>query len=459
MTWKTAAAPLTLEGDLCPVMTGFAVRIAIISSGFLPVVDGVTVALHQRVRSLSQWGHQVLVLCPDYRPIASVYPHWDDYVGEILPGVRVVGLPSEPFMGVAFERNVSRQAIPVMQQALGEFQPDIIHVDEPDRLFLGMLQAPGVAYARTQGVPCAGFYHTHFIDYIEDFFPLPPPLLALGQWGSSQIIRRVFRAYDATLVSSPSAEQRLQRMGIHNTRCDRFLGVDVATFGSQPRDPQFFSTHYGLEDLGDRLKLVFLGRLTPDKGWRFTLQALSHWATHPDSAPYRKRVALIVVGDGALRQEIEASLRSLGLTVHLLGRVPPDAVPSLLANSDIHVTTSEKETLGLTVLEAFAAGIPVLAPRAGGVVTLIRDGENGRLFAPRDEESFRRSLLSLVSDAQQRQRLGQQGQRDVAPYDWSTVTRTLLKTWEALCSSPPKKPSFRPSSEPSSKPTGSGSSR
>lgn len=407
-------------------------KIAIISSGFLPVVDGVTVALQQRLRYLSQWNHQVLVLCPSYRSIASIYPHWQDHLGEILPGVQVVALPSEPFMGVEFERNISRQAAPALQHALQQFQPDIIHVDEPERIFLGLLKAPGVAYAKTNQIPCVGFYHTHFVDYIEDFFPLPPPILAVLRWVSSQIIRRVFRAYDATLVASPVTEQRLKRMGIRNTLCDRFLGVDVAAFRAQPRHPQFFRDRYGIEGLEDKVKLVFLGRLTPDKGWRFTLKALAHWVAHPDSAPWRDRLAIVVAGDGELRQDIETGLRALGLTVHLLGRIPPEAVPPLLANSDIHVTTSEKETLGLTVLEAFAAGIPVLAPRAGGVVTLIRDGENGRLFAPQEVDSFRRSLLDLLPEPQ-RQPMGAQGQRDVALYDWREATQRLLAAWASQC--------------------------
>lgn len=408
-------------------------KIAIISSGYLPVVDGVTVALHQRLRCLSQWGHSVLVLCPDYVTLAEIYPDWKDHIGEVLPGVKVMSLPSEPFMGVDFERNVSRQARPTMQQALEEFQPDLVHVDEPERLFLGLLQAPGVAYARQHHIPCVGFYHTHFVDYVEDFIPLPEPLLPLTQWIFSQIIRRVFRAYDVTLVSNPMTEQRVQQWSIGNTRCDRFLGVDVAAFQAVQPSPTFFQDTYGVAGFEDKLKLVFLGRLTPDKGWRFTIKALAHWVNHPESLPWRSRVAIAVAGDGDLRQEIESELRALNLPVAMLGRVAPEAIPALLVNSDIHITTSEKETLGLTVLEAFAAGRPVLAAAAGGVMSLVRDRENGRLFVPGDVESFRRSLQDLLANESQRQRLGQQGRQDAADYDWSTVTQNLLKTWRELC--------------------------
>ena len=405
-------------------------RIAIISSGFFPVVDGVTVSLYHRLRSLSQQNHQVLLLCPDYQSLASVYPQWQEWSGEILPGVQVVNLPSEPFMGVEFERNLSRGANPLIQTELTAFQPDIVHVDEPDRLFLGTLNAPGVAYAKRHNVPCVGFYHTNFVDYIEDFFPLPRPIVRLMQWISTQIIRRVFHSYDATLVSNPIAEQRVQQLGIRNTVCDRFLGVDLVTFQHQPHAPQFFQHHYGLDGLDDKVILVFLGRLTPDKGWRFTLDAFAHFAQA--RADWLAQVAIVIAGDGELQEDIRQRLQTLGLTVALLGRITPDAVPPLLTHADIHVTTSEKETLGLTLLESFAAGKPVVAPRAGGVVHLIRDGENGLLFAPNDVEGFGRSLHTLVTDAKLRQKLGQQGQEDVNAYNWDVAVDTLLKTWGAV---------------------------
>ncbi|MEL6223644.1 MAG: glycosyltransferase [Cyanobacteria bacterium J06627_8] len=404
-------------------------KIAIISSGFLPVVDGVTIALYHRLRILSKQGYQVLVLCPDYQPLASVYPHWGQQVGQILPGVTVIGLPSEPFMGVEFERNISRRGNQRLQQELHAFQPDVIHVDEPDRLFLGVLNAPGVAYAKAHTIPCIGFYHTNFVDYIEDFFPLPGPIVAVLQWISTQIIRRVFESYDVTLVASPITQARVQRLGIRNTRCDRFLGVDLAAFHDALKQPQFFKTQYGIEGIDDKITLIFLGRLTPDKGWGFTLKALADWAKHPDYAPWVEKLAVVIAGDGELRHDIHHMLQDLGFAVHLLGRISPDVVPEVLVNSDIHVTASEKETLGLTVLEAFAACIPVMAPRAGGVVTHLRDGENGLLFEPRDSDAFGRSLYRLISDAELRQRLGQQGRADVEAYHWEAAVNRLVKAW------------------------------
>lgn len=409
-------------------------KIAIISSGFLPVVDGVTVSLYQRSRILSQLSHEVLILCPDYSAVASVYPNWQDYRGEIFPGVRVVSLPSEPFMGVEFERNLSGKANRRLQQALARFEPDLIHVDEPDRIFLGLLKAPGVAYARKKAIPCVGFYHTNFIDYIEDFLPLPKLLIRGLQWLSMLFIRPVFHAYDVILASSSVAERRLHDLGVRNVLCDRFLGVDLPSFQAQSRYSDFFQTEYGIDGLQDKVKLVFLGRLTPDKGWKFTLRAFSYWVAQPENRCFINRVALIIAGDGELRDKIKESLQTLGLSTYLLGRIAPEAVPALLVNSDIHVTASEKETLGLTVLEAFAAGIPVVAPKAGGVVTHIRDGENGRLFEPQNVESFAEGLSELVLNEPERKQMGKCGQQSVAPYDWAKVVANLVNTWKTQIS-------------------------
>ncbi|MEL6261463.1 MAG: glycosyltransferase [Cyanobacteria bacterium J06626_6] len=410
-------------------------RVAIVASGFLPVVDGVTVSLYERLKVLSGLGHEVLVLCPDYRVIEAVYPSWREYQGKILPGVQVVGLPSERFMGVEFERNLTVGARGQLYRELAEFGPDLVHVDEPDRIFLGMLQAVGVGYAREKRIACVGFYHTNFIDYIEDFLPLPKVALSKQvvrgmQWFSMLFIRPVFHAYDAVLVSSGVAQERLRQLGVRNVVCDRYLGVAVEAFENAQRESDYFRKAHGLKGIEDRLKITFLGRLTPDKGWRFTLRALTAWVADPANADWVRRVVLIVAGEGELRGEIAESLQGLGLTVHFLGRVAPEAVPALLKNSDIHVTASEKETLGLTVLEAFAAGIPVVAPAAGGVATLVRDGENGLLFASQSVAAFGQALSRLVVDGALREAMGQQGRQAVMAYRWESVVANLVKTWE-----------------------------
>ena len=109
-------------------------KIAIIASGFLPLIDGVTVSGLQRLNKLSQWGHEVVLFCPDYSSLKADYPNWRDYTGDILPGVRVINLTSSSFVGLEYEPNVTRKSYQTVLQELADFQPDIIHVDEPERI-------------------------------------------------------------------------------------------------------------------------------------------------------------------------------------------------------------------------------------------------------------------------------------------------------------------------------------
>lgn len=403
-------------------------KIAIVTSGFLPVVDGVTTAVSQRLRYLSQWGHEVLVLCPSYEAIASVYPNWQDFVGDYLPGVRVVPLPSESFMGLEFERNLSRAAQIPLTDMLDAFRPDVIHVDEPDRLFIGLGKLPGVEWARAHQVPCFAFYHTNFLDYMEDFFPLPFGAIAPLRWVAKKAITcRSFNAYDATLTASSATYQKIQAYGIHNAILGQFLGVDVAAFQSAARHPHFWAS-YGLpqlDDAPDLLKVLFLGRLTPDKGWGFTRNALEQWPSgHPAEG-----MVLIIAGDGNLRGALEDSFQQMGVRAHFLGRVPSDAVPALMVHSDVHISASRKETWGLTALEAAAAGIPALVPGAGGFLDTVQDGRTGLHFVPGDVADFLGKWVLLVRSPELRQTLGSQGRDFAAHFDWEPGTQSLVQVW------------------------------
>ncbi len=405
-------------------------RVAIITSGFFPVIDGVTIAVFQRVQRLSQLGYQVLVLCPDYRSIASVYPDWQTYVGEILPGVRVVPLESAPFMGLEFERNVKKTAYPALLQALAEFKPDIIHVDEPERLQLGFDKIPAIDFARKHQIPAVAFFHTNLIEYLEDYFSLPRFVISGMQCISRRIVSHIYNAYGATLISSPTTFEKAVKIGIKNAVQAELLGVPLAQYDLTLRQSDFFATHYQIPEIEEKVKLLFLGRLTPDKGWKFTIETFNQIARSSQYADLLRSVVLIIAGDGSMQSEIAQALDPLPCSVHFLGRVASQAVPALLINSDIHITTSEKETCGLTVLEAGAAGIPVLAPAAGGIVDTVQSGQTGFLFQPRNWQDFAAKLWQLVTQPDLRQQMGQAARQQAIQHDWDPAIDRLIQLWQ-----------------------------
>jgi glycosyltransferase involved in cell wall biosynthesis len=400
-------------------------KIAIISSGFLPVVDGVTVTLTNRIHQLSQGGHQVLLFCPDYSCLADVYPNWRDYTGDILPGVKVINLASESVMGLNFERNVTQKSYQTVLRSLQDFQPNIIHVDEPERLFIGFLKVPGVTFAQQNRIPCVSFFHTNFLDYGKDYFNTPAWLDAIIKWFLKFPLAWIYNQYDVTLVASNVTYKKLSQMGVKPIIKNDLLGVDLARFEREFRDEEFFAKKYGISGIDSKIKLIFLNRLTPDKGWQFTINAFSKIAKETNL----ENIALIIAGDGVMREEIIAQLGNLTPHFAFLGRVDPDDVPALLINSDIHITNSQKETRGLTVLEAFAAGIPVIAPRAGGIIDSIKDGWNGFLYDPQNYDDFADKLKVLTSDRNLRQTMGVRAKEYIAEYSWENAVKNLLKIW------------------------------
>jgi glycosyltransferase involved in cell wall biosynthesis len=401
-------------------------KIAIITSGFLPVVDGVTITVFQRIQKLSQLGHQVLLFCPDYSALPTIYPHWKDYTGDILPGVRVINLDSTAFTGVDFERNVSQKSYQIVLEELEQFQPDIILVVVPERLWLGFLKRPGIDFSKQYNIPCVSFFHSNLMEYLEDYLPLPYVIIAGIQFLLKFHFRWTYNGYNATLTASSSSAKKLVKVGLCNVIFDQLLGVDLEQFNPYKREENFFAKHYHLSNVDDKVKLIFLGRLTPDKGWKFTLKSLPKIQELIDL----DQVSFIIAGDGELKDEIAQNFKSFTSNIHFLGRVEPSQVAGLLANSDIHITTSEKETRGLTILEAFASGIPVLAPAAGGVIDSIESGKNGLLFTPKNADDFAKKLKVLVENSGLREQMGQQGRETVKDFSWDEAVQNLLEIWK-----------------------------
>lgn len=401
-------------------------KIAILTGGFLPVLDGVTVGWFYRLQELSRLGHDILFLCPDYSDLAHLYPNWKDYVGAIFPGIRVVGVASQPFIGVDFERNISPKAYPQILEELQHFRPELIHVEEPERLFIGSRRLfPGIDYAREAKIPCVACFRTNFSEYLEDFFKLPKIAISGLQFLLKQLLVLIYNRYAITLVPSEITKQKLVEFGIKNAKYVDLNGFDFNKFDLGLKDDRFFQTYYQLPEVDEKIKLVFVGRLTPDKGWNFTLSALPNLLTQVGI----DKVALIVVGDGQMRDEIAEKLGTITPSLHLLGRVPPEKIPAVLINSDIYVTTSEKENRSVTLIEALGAALPAIAPQAGGVVQDVREGWNGFLFEPQNSKDFQQKLLTVLEDETLRQTMGENSRNYAAQYSWGNTVKNLVEQW------------------------------
>ena len=147
-----------------------------------------------------------------------------------------------------------------------------------------------------------------------------------------------------------------------------------------------------------------------------------------------QNVKLILVGDGELREEIEKKISFYNLfnKVELMG-VRED-VPDLLAKSDIFVLSSSYEGLPLTVLEAMAAGLPIVSTRVGGVPDIVHNNINGILAEPENPQALAEGIMHLIKNDTLREQMSKKSRMLVDKYDISNTQRAYeelyLKIYE-----------------------------
>jgi glycosyltransferase involved in cell wall biosynthesis/peptidoglycan/xylan/chitin deacetylase (PgdA/CDA1 family) len=150
-----------------------------------------------------------------------------------------------------------------------------------------------------------------------------------------------------------------------------------------------------------RPRLVAVGRLKAPKDFSTLVRALALLPADSFDA--------LIVGDGPDRPTLEGELRQLGLESRVRLAGERHDVPDLLAAADVFVLSSVSEGLPVSVLEAMAAELPVVASRVGGLPELVRDGETGLLVEPRNPEQLAAALGRLVADRDLCRRLGAAG--------------------------------------------------
>lgn len=170
-------------------------------------------------------------------------------------------------------------------------------------------------------------------------------------------------------------------------------------------------------------RLIAVGRLKAPKDFLTLIRALAALPAGSFEA--------VIVGDGPDRDAVEAEIRRLGLdgSVRLTGE--RGDVPALLAGSDVFVLSSRSEGLPVSVLEAMAAELPIVASNVGGLAELVVDGESGILVPPGDPESLAGGLRRLIEDPELRRGLGAAARaRAEASFDLASFQRAHVELYD-----------------------------
>jgi glycosyltransferase involved in cell wall biosynthesis len=374
-------------------------RVALMTEPFLPKIDGVVTMLTKTVKHLRAGGDEVLIFAPNGGP-------------KELYGAEVVGLPSAPFVLYPELRLALPRAR--MRAKLEEFQPDVMHLFEP--LILGVA---GIYYSEVLRIPLVISSHTNIAAYGK-YHRLG--FLENAVWRTMRI--RHLRA-GMNLATSSVTMKDLEEHGIENlVLWER--AVDAEMFSPAARSEEMRCRLSGGEP--EKPLLLYVGRLSAEKDvvkLRAVVEAIPG-------------ARLGIVGDGPARVDLER--RFAGTATVFLGYLRGAELASAFASADLFLFPSQTETLGLVLMEAMAAGCPVVACRAGGIPDAVKDGVTGYLFDPGVKDALVTTVKRALANWDELDEVRVRARADAVAHSWEASTEQLRGLYaETIRRGPPPK--------------------
>ena len=255
-------------------------------------------------------------------------------------------------------------------------RPHIVCTETAKAGFLGRLAA------RLAGVPV--IVHTFHGHVLHGYYG------PLKNWLMRRMERSLAGFTDRLVAVSEEVKRDLVGYGVAAERKIAVipLGIDLEPFLNSHSHKGEFRRELAL---GNGIKLVgIVGRIFPIKNHRLFLQSAARISAQEPG------VRFVIVGDGVLRSTVEQQARQLGIADSVLFTGWRRDLPTIYADLDILVVSSDNEGTPVSAIEAMAASCPVVATRVGGLPDLIDDRRTGRLVPPRDEKALADAVLDLL---------------------------------------------------------------
>lgn len=372
-------------------------KIMIITETFLPSTDGVVTRLTHAISFLLDQGHEVIVVAPDLGV--------KEYKGAIVEGMRTTPTPFYRNKEFAlWQRKVKK--------VIKKHDPDLIHAVNP-----AIMGVSGVHHAYKLGYPLIASYHTNlpkYLDYYKIYKPMKPIF-----WS---YLRKYHNKASINLCTSETVRKELQAKDFHNVHVWE-RGVDIGKY-----HPDYYNEKMRMRLSGgepEKKLLVFIGRLAIEKEIHRIRPLL-------DS---RKDIRLAIVGDGPARKELEETFR--GTDTVFTGFIHGTELSQAFASADAFVFPSVTETLGLVILEAMAAGLPVIAAKSGPTLEQIDEGQTGLLYEYDKIDTLIKAVDKLT-DTDFMNQLKRNAREEAEKHSWTKPSSQLLGFYEELLNRHPK---------------------
>jgi phosphatidylinositol alpha-mannosyltransferase len=371
-------------------------KIALVSPYDWAVPGGVNRHVTNLAQHILRAGHDVRIVAPASRPTR----HDPEYV-EII-GHSAVGLPAS---GSVANVSLSYDLGPRVKRLLDREQFDIVHVHEP---FMPLLPFQFIRYSQATNI--ATFH-------------------AAREGGSRMyaysrfIIQPWWHRIHGRIAHSRAS---LHLIGKYFPGRYRIIpsGIDYAFFAAEvPPVPRF---------MDDKRNILFVGRQEKRKGLPYLLEAYARLKTE------MPKLRLIIVGpDGGIRPACQRYISQHDVKdVVFTDFVPYEDLPRYYKTGDVFCAPNTgQESLGLIILEAMAAGTPIVASRIEGFSDVLTDGVHGLLVPPRDSDALYAAIKRLLSDAAMREVMAQAGARQAQKYSWEEISGRVLQYYQETASS------------------------
>ncbi|HQG04242.1 MAG TPA: glycosyltransferase family 4 protein [Thermoleophilia bacterium] len=406
-------------------------HILYLSHYFVPENNAPAARVHAMAREWVREGHQVTVLtgAPNV-PAGVVYDGyrnglWQD---EWIDGIHTIRVWTylAPNAGTV-RRTVNFVSYFVSASVAAAFvrRPDVVIATSPQ------------FFAGWAGVPAHWAHRAPFVLEVRDLWP--ESITAVGAMDRGLAVRALevmertlYAAADHIVTVGDGYREQLMARGVPAAKIDVVTnGVDTELF--YPRDPDpAVRARYGVAR--DAFVVVFAGTIGMASGLDVVLRAARRLRARD-----RTDIVFLLVGDGAVRAELEATARTEGLdNVVFTGMVPRAQLPDVLAASDACLVHFKRREIFTTILpsklfEDAAMAKPILLGFEGHAAALVRTADCGLIFTPEDDEALAAAAERLADDPAEARRLGENGRRHVlAHFDRRRLARDYLAVLERV---------------------------
>lgn len=377
-------------------------NIIMVTNTYLPHVGGVAQSVERFTQSYRQRGYRVMVIAPGYGDTINS----SDYVTRV-PSIQ------------DFNKSGFSVSLPIplyLAQTIKNFNPEIIHSHHP---FL--LGNTALRIAASRNLPVIFTHHTMYEKYLHY---LPGDSVKLRRFVIELSVRYA-NLCDHVIAPSASVVEILNKRGIKTPVSIIPTGVDAERFASG--DGKAFRKELGIPP--NAFVIGYVGRLEPEKNLHFLSEAVVQSLQDIETAHF------LVVGSGSSGEVIAQKLAYKGLSkrLHAPGTLTGQNLVNAYHAMDIFAFASKTETQGMVLVEAMAAGIPVVGIDAPGVREVVSDGKNGRLLAEESIGAFAEALRWVHALSRNQYKALQRAARETAEaFSESTCARKSLNLYEQV---------------------------